>query len=32
MAEWFKAAADKGCYATQVALEVRILPCPPNFY
>lgn len=26
VAEWFKAAARKGCYATQVASEVRILP------
>jgi hypothetical protein len=26
VAEWLKAAARKGCYATQVASEVRILP------
>jgi hypothetical protein len=26
VAEWFKAAARKSCYATKVASEVRILP------
>jgi hypothetical protein len=26
VAEWLKAAARKGCYATQVVSEVRILP------
>ena len=26
VAEWLKAAARKGCYATQFASEVRILP------
>jgi hypothetical protein len=31
VAEWLKAAAHKGCYATQVASEVRILPLSANF-
>ena len=26
VAEWLKAAVRKGCYATQVVSEVRILP------
>jgi hypothetical protein len=26
VAEWLKAVARKGCYATQFASEVRILP------
>ena len=32
VAEWLKAAARKGCYATQVVSEVRSFPCPPTLY
>jgi hypothetical protein len=31
VAEWFKAAARKSCYTTQVVSEVRILSLSANF-